>query len=71
MLISFQNYDHLFGANDPAKGGSFYIQSKVVRAKERFEMEKAQELKQKAAEEAAAAAKAAESSNPPPPPPSS
>lgn len=66
-----KNYDHLFGANDPAKGGSFYIQSKVVRAKERFEMEKAQELKQKAAEEAAAAAKAAESSNPPPPPPSS
>lgn len=67
---SIQNYDHLFQANDPAKGGSFYIQSKVVRAKERFDMEKAAELKAKAAEEAAAAAaKAAESQQPPPPPP--
>ncbi|KAI8876365.1 hypothetical protein K501DRAFT_308427, partial [Backusella circina FSU 941] len=28
--------DHLFSTNDPTKGGSFYIQSKVVRAKERF-----------------------------------
>lgn len=65
-----QNYDHLFQANDPAKGGSFYIQSKVVRAKERFDMEKAAELKAKATEEAAAAAaKAAESQQPPPPPP--
>ncbi|OAC99304.1 hypothetical protein MUCCIDRAFT_42109, partial [Mucor lusitanicus CBS 277.49] len=65
-----KNYDHLFQANDPAKGGSFYIQSKVVRAKERFDMEKAAELKAKATEEAAAAAaKAAESQQPPPPPP--
>ncbi|KAI8637952.1 coth protein-domain-containing protein [Parasitella parasitica] len=65
-----KNYDHLFSANDPAKGGSFYIQSKVVRAKERFDMEKASELKTKATEEAAAAAaKAAESQQPPPPPP--
>ncbi|CEP18949.1 hypothetical protein [Parasitella parasitica] len=56
--------------NDPAKGGSFYIQSKVVRAKERFDMEKAAELKAKATEEAAAAAtKAAESQQPSPPPP--
>ncbi|ORY85537.1 mitochondrial import inner membrane translocase subunit tim16, partial [Protomyces lactucae-debilis] len=29
----------MFEANDPAKGGSFYIQSKVLRAKERLEME--------------------------------
>ncbi|KAG1144495.1 hypothetical protein G6F37_002205 [Rhizopus arrhizus] len=62
-----KSYDHLFSANDPAKGGSFYIQSKVVRAKERFEMEKAQELKAKATEDAAAAAaKEAEAKTPPP-----
>jgi len=28
-------YKRLFDNNDPKKGGSFYIQSKVVRAKER------------------------------------
>ncbi len=59
-----QNYDHLFNANDPSKGGSFYIQSKVVRAKERFDLEKAQELKAKATQEAAEAA--AKDVNPPP-----
>lgn len=34
-----QRYKRLFDANDPQKGGSFYLQSKVVRAKERFERE--------------------------------
>ncbi|KAJ3206327.1 mitochondrial import inner membrane translocase subunit TIM16 [Entophlyctis luteolus] len=34
-----KRYDHLFKANDPANGGSFYLQSKIVRAKERLEME--------------------------------
>ncbi|KAI9350252.1 Pam16-domain-containing protein [Obelidium mucronatum] len=34
-----KRYDHLFKANDPADGGSFYLQSKIVRAKERLEME--------------------------------
>lgn len=29
-----QQYDKYFVVNDPEKGGSFYIQSKVVRAKE-------------------------------------
>ena len=33
------NYEHLFSVNDKAKGGSFYIQSKVVRAKERIDQE--------------------------------
>ncbi|XP_060607125.1 mitochondrial import inner membrane translocase subunit Tim16-like [Ruditapes philippinarum] len=33
------NYDHLFKVNDKAKGGSFYLQSKVVRAKERIDTE--------------------------------
>lgn len=34
-----KSYDHLFAANDKAKGGSFYIQSKVFRAKERLDQE--------------------------------
>lgn len=34
-----KNYDHLFNVNDKAKGGSFYLQSKIVRAKERLEAE--------------------------------
>ncbi|KAI9260141.1 Pam16-domain-containing protein [Sporodiniella umbellata] len=61
-----KSYDHLFAQNDIAKGGSFYVQSKVVRAKERIEMERAEELKAKAAEDmAAAAAKEAEAKTPP------
>ncbi|XP_063371523.1 mitochondrial import inner membrane translocase subunit TIM16 [Cydia amplana] len=38
-----KNYEHLFSANDKSKGGSFYLQSKIVRAKERIDTE----LKQK------------------------
>lgn len=34
-----QNYEHLFKVNDKSVGGSFYLQSKVVRAKERLEEE--------------------------------
>lgn len=37
-----KNYEHLFQVNDKSKGGSFYLQSKVFRAKERID----QELKQ-------------------------
>ncbi|XP_066497835.1 coronin-7 isoform X2 [Hoplias malabaricus] len=33
------NFEHLFKVNDKAVGGSFYLQSKVVRAKERLEEE--------------------------------
>ena len=29
-------YDRYFKANDPQKGGSFYLQSKIYRAKERL-----------------------------------
>lgn len=29
----------MFGANDPSKGGSFYLQSKVYRAKEALDIE--------------------------------
>jgi len=32
-----EKHKHLFEANDTAKGGSFYLQSKVVRAKERVD----------------------------------
>lgn len=34
-----KNYNHLFTANDKVKGGSFYLQSKIVRAKERIDAE--------------------------------
>ncbi|XP_070703335.1 mitochondrial import inner membrane translocase subunit tim16 [Pempheris klunzingeri] len=34
-----KNYEHLFKVNDKSVGGSFYVQSKVVRAKERLEEE--------------------------------
>ncbi|XP_058449463.1 mitochondrial import inner membrane translocase subunit Tim16 [Malaya genurostris] len=34
-----KNYEHLFQVNDKAKGGSFYLQSKVFRAKERIDQE--------------------------------
>ncbi|KAJ9142356.1 hypothetical protein NKR23_g7256 [Pleurostoma richardsiae] len=32
-------FKKLFDANDPQKGGSFYLQSKVLRARERIEAE--------------------------------
>lgn len=34
-----KNYEHLFSVNDKTKGGSFYLQSKIVRAKERIDQE--------------------------------
>ncbi|XP_059051859.1 mitochondrial import inner membrane translocase subunit Tim16 [Achroia grisella] len=34
-----KNYEHLFTVNDKGKGGSFYLQSKIVRAKERIDAE--------------------------------
>ncbi len=55
--LTVQNYKHLFEINDKAKGGSFYLQSKVrprcrarmtgqvFRAKERLDLER-QELAQ-------------------------
>ncbi|XP_064539708.1 mitochondrial import inner membrane translocase subunit Tim16 [Drosophila montana] len=33
------NFEHLFQANEKTTGGSFYIQSKVFRAKERIDRE--------------------------------
>ncbi|KAI4121501.1 MAG: hypothetical protein LQ347_006837 [Umbilicaria vellea] len=34
-----ERFKRLFDVNDPQKGGSFYLQSKVLRARERIEME--------------------------------
>lgn len=41
-----KNYDHLFEVNDKSKGGSFYLQSKVYRAKERIDQELKSSAKQ-------------------------
>lgn len=49
-----RNYKYLMEANDRQKGGSFYIQSKIVRAKERID----EELKNQTG-----------TATPPPPPP--
>ncbi len=32
-------FKRLFDTNDPKKGGSFYLQSKILRARERLEAE--------------------------------
>lgn len=34
-----ERFKRLFDMNDPKNGGSFYLQSKVLRARERIEME--------------------------------
>ena len=39
MESMMQRFKTLFDKNDPTKGGSFYLQSKVLRARERIEME--------------------------------
>jgi mitochondrial import inner membrane translocase subunit TIM16 len=44
-------FKRLFDANDPQKGGSFYLQSKILRARERLESEIRPKM-EKAAEEA-------------------
>ncbi|KAH8288468.1 hypothetical protein KR054_003144 [Drosophila jambulina] len=52
-----KNYEHLFNVNERSKGGSFYLQSKVFRAKERIDHEiKAQQTPKSKAAEAAAEA---------------
>lgn len=45
------NYEHLFNVNDKSKGGSFYLQSKVVRAKERLDEELTSAGKEKSTKE--------------------
>jgi len=39
FLIKKKNFDHLFKVNNTSTGGSFYLQSKIFRAKERIDME--------------------------------
>ncbi|CAH2307612.1 mitochondrial import inner membrane translocase subunit tim16 [Pelobates cultripes] len=46
-----KNYDHLFKVNDKTAGGSFYLQSKVVRAKERLDQELHIQQKEQQAQE--------------------
>lgn len=51
MEYMMERFKTLFDKNDPTKGGSFYLQSKVLRARERIEME-VKEAAEKAQEEA-------------------
>ena len=34
-----ERFKRLFDQNDPKKGGSFYLQSKILRARERIEQQ--------------------------------
>jgi import inner membrane translocase subunit TIM16 len=34
-----ERFQRLFDSNEPSKGGSFYLQSKILRARQRIEME--------------------------------
>ncbi|RKP10082.1 Pam16-domain-containing protein, partial [Thamnocephalis sphaerospora] len=43
MTEIIKKYEHLFKVNDQKTGGSLYLQSKVVRAKERIELQRAME----------------------------
>ncbi|RDH24178.1 protein transporter [Aspergillus niger ATCC 13496] len=45
-----ERFKKLFDLNDPQKGGSFYLQSKILRARERLEME-IRQAERKVAEE--------------------
>ena len=47
-----ERFKRLFDANEPTKGGSFYLQSKILRARERIELEvrEAQEAAEQEAE---------------------
>lgn len=51
-----KNYEHLFNVNERTKGGSFYLQSKVFRAKERLDHEIKAQQTPKSKPEAAEAA---------------
>lgn len=47
-----ERFKKLFDANDPQKGGSFYLRSKILRARQRIEVEvkQAQERAKREAE---------------------
>ena len=46
-----ERFKRLYDLNDPKKGGSFYLQSKVLRARERIELEVREAAETKAREE--------------------
>lgn len=46
----FERFKRLYDLNDPQKGGSFYLQSKILRARERIELE-VREAERKAVQE--------------------
>ncbi|KAL9624439.1 MAG: hypothetical protein Q9160_001402 [Pyrenula sp. 1 TL-2023] len=46
----FERFKRLYDLNDPNKGGSFYLQSKILRARERIELE-VREAERKATQE--------------------
>ena len=46
-----ERFKKLFDVNDPQKGGNFYLQSKVLRARERIENE-VRQLEEAASREA-------------------
>ena len=48
LILTQQRYELLFKANEPKSGSSIYLQSKVVRAKERIELEMAKEKEKQA-----------------------
>lgn len=50
-----ERYEFMFKANDRERGGSFYLQSKVVRAKERLDRELEEAQKQSKKEKGGAA----------------
>lgn len=39
MSNVIERFKTMFDRNDPTKGGSFYLQSKILRARERIELE--------------------------------
>jgi len=57
-----KKYKHLFEVNDKAKGGSFYLQSKVFRAKERIDSELEVQLKKRENESSSSSNSCKESS---------
>lgn len=48
-----ERFKKLFDQNEPTKGGSFYLQSKILRARERIELE-VRQAAEKAEQEAQA-----------------
>jgi mitochondrial import inner membrane translocase subunit TIM16 len=50
METVMDRFKKLYDLNDPKKGGSFYLQSKILRARERIELEVREAERKMAAE---------------------